>query len=146
MSEPIPPTPKRRGGNPNMRAGGPSLNPHGRPKRGLSLAEAIRERVDPAWIAERAVALAETAESEATRLAALSLIADRGWGKPLSTVEVTASIDARAAAVVAPLNWGNVPLEQRKAALEALRAARAAGALPPADEPQARDLATPSDD
>jgi len=86
-SEPMPP--KRRG-NPLMRAGAPSLNPHGRPKRGESIAELYRRCTD--WEAVRArlekiVTSPKTRDADA--VAAARELCDRAWGRPLSSHELT---------------------------------------------------------
>src|SRR5690606_34618384 len=84
MSDPIS---KPRRGNPRMRAGMPSLNPHGRPRTGESLAEAAREKVSPEQLVEKLLKLADTAASEQVRLAALLAIGDRGYGKVAHVVD-----------------------------------------------------------
>jgi hypothetical protein len=123
MSDPIP---KRRG-NPAMVAGGPSLNPHGRPRRGQSIAEAIRRRVDPDRIAELAEQLAESAESETVRLAALSFLADRSEGRPVSTIDMRATLATRTPTL--PPNWDRLPEREKRDFLERLRLAAATGTL-----------------
>lgn len=83
------PTESKRRGNPAMRAGGPSLNPKGRPKLGDSLAEAMRLRFPVERICDLAEALVTGAESETVRMSALQMIAERTAGKAPQVVEMT---------------------------------------------------------
>jgi len=111
MSDPIP---KKRG-NPNMVAGGKSLNPNGRPRLGESLAEAFRGQCSPERIVELVVRLAESATSEQVRLAAIHFIADRAHGKSRESVDLQVDgqvIDARMIALVEAARM--TPHERRK--------------------------------
>jgi hypothetical protein len=73
--------PRRRRGNPAMRRGAPSLNPHGRPPVGRTLAAAIRQRVPPDTIVTLALHIVDdTASTPETRLRTLELLARRGYG------------------------------------------------------------------
>jgi len=117
------PNPKRRG-NPLMRAGAPSLNPAGRPKRGESFAERVRAIVDLDKLIEF---LDETARDPGAkmehRLAAAAQLLDRAVGRPVATVELEASVQAATARP--SVDWSRVPLERRLEILAALREARA---------------------
>lgn len=84
-------TEKRPPGNPNMRKGGPSVNPRGAPKKIESLAQAAREAVTPADLAKKMLRLADSAESEQVRYQALAWLADRAHGKVTSEHAVTVS-------------------------------------------------------
>jgi hypothetical protein len=69
-----------------------SGNPDGRPPVSLSLADAIRRRFSPERIVDHAERLLTMAEEQADVRAAaivLQLLTDRGYGKVLTTVEVT---------------------------------------------------------
>jgi hypothetical protein len=73
-------------------APGVSGNPDGRPPVSLSLADAIRRRFSPERIVDHAERLLTMAEEQADVRAAaivLQLLTDRGYGKVLTTVEVT---------------------------------------------------------
>jgi hypothetical protein len=70
---------------------GQSGNPAGRPKRGESLAEIVRRSVDPHELVDTLLSIARSVGAKSSdRIAAVGLIMDRGWGKPLAQVEVTA--------------------------------------------------------
>lgn len=113
MSDPI----QTKRGNPAMYKGGPSLNPHGRPRVGDSLANAVRQRFSPERIAELAGKLAESAESEQVRLSALQLLSERGYGKVVSVVDATIS-----SAHAAPeRDWSAMPIDERRELLARLR-------------------------
>ena len=91
MSEPIP---KKRG-SPLMVAGGPSLNPKGRPRLGHALAELVRAQCDPAELLASLVALAKGPHVRHTdRLAAIRELLDRGWGKAIQQSEIDATVSA----------------------------------------------------
>lgn len=55
---------------------GESGNPHGRPKVGLTLAEAIRNKVDPAELVEDLWKRHKKGQLKATEI-----LIERGWGK-----------------------------------------------------------------
>lgn len=120
MPDPAPSQPRPRG-NPAMVKGGPSLNPKGRPRAGLALAERIRERLDPDTLLDLAVRVAadETLSPE-RRLEVLIPLYDRGYLKPPTTiaakVETTDATPRR--------DWSAVPLEQRRELLAELRRVR----------------------
>jgi hypothetical protein len=64
-----------------MQRGLPSVNPHGRPPVGRSLASAIRRSVPPQVIVSLALRIVENEEATPpTRLRALELLAARGYG------------------------------------------------------------------
>jgi len=64
-----------------MQRGAPSVNPHGRPRVGRTLASAIRQRVTPTAIVTIALRIVENEDAAPpTRLRALELLAARGYG------------------------------------------------------------------
>jgi hypothetical protein len=66
-----------------------SGNPAGRPRRGESLAEKVRELVDPAEIVEfLAHVMRSSTVGTRDRLQAAKMLLDRGWGKPLQEIHV----------------------------------------------------------
>lgn len=96
---------------------GQSGNPAGRPKVGLTLAEAMRKRFPPDEIVKMAADLALQSADDKVRLSALQFIADRAYGKVLSTTEVTINDGT---GQTARIPWDQMPLERRKALLNAL--------------------------
>ena len=102
-----------------MAKGAPTLNPRGRPRVGDSLANAVRQKFSPERIVELAEKLACTAESEQVRLAALQLLAERGFGKVVTTID--ASITAEGSAPP-ERDWSAMPLAERRELLARLRA------------------------
>jgi len=104
-------------GNPMMVKGGPSLNPAGRPKVGLSLAEAMRKRFPVSRIVDMAEQMFADATDERVKMQALQFIADRAHGKVLSTTEITINDGTGETASV---DWSKVPVERRRALLNAL--------------------------
>jgi hypothetical protein len=100
-------------GNPAWYKGCPSPNPKGRPPSTHSLAEHIRRKVDPDTLSSIAVEIALDVDVDPKdRIAALKFLADHGWSRPISTVEVTTGL---------PLNLSNLTDEQL-AALATLEA------------------------
>lgn len=69
-----------------MRRGGPSINPHGRPLLGKSLADALRHRVSAERIAELAVQLLDGDADADVKLRALDWIARRGYACTLRSM------------------------------------------------------------
>lgn len=67
---------------------GATGNPKGRPRKGSSLAEAIRAKVDPAALVEIALAIAQDKASPALQLQALQFLAGAGFVKPEQRHEV----------------------------------------------------------
>lgn len=113
MSDPNP-----RRGNPAMVAGGPSLNPAGRPRRGQSLAEAVRAAVDPVEIAEMLLKIArDTEETTANRLQALNALTNRGWGAPAQSLDLNVSRGGDDLAE----RWATLTPAQRRAELDRLQ-------------------------
>lgn len=100
--------PKRGGGNPAWVKGGPSPNPHGRPRRGEALADLIRERVPREWLVGRVVELAKS-EDERVALAALAWLRDAAYPRPEQRHEVVgvmASAPLDSARILAGLSEG----------------------------------------
>lgn len=94
MSEPI--KSKRRGGNPRMVKGAPSVNPHGRPRAGTALAERIRERLDPDTILDLARQLADDESIPIDkRLDSILRLAAMGYLKPPSEHRIEATTTPR---------------------------------------------------
>ena len=123
MSDPT----HRRGGNPAMVKGGPSLNPRGRPRRGLSLAEAMRERFPLQRICDLAEELATGADDDRVRMQALSFIADRAHGKAPQVVKFESDDGDE-------FNLSGVPVERQIALLGALDALDEIAVTSEADE------------
>lgn len=98
-------------------AKGQSGNVNGRPKVGLSLAEAMRKRFPPSVVVDMAAELATNADDERVRMQALQFIADRAYGKVLTTTEVTINDGTGETASV---DWKNVPIERRRQLMNAL--------------------------
>lgn len=113
----------RAPGNPKMQPGAPSVNPAGRPKRGQSLAERTRWKTDPDEVIDFWIAtMRDTKAKIEARLAAAQQLADRGWGKPLATHELAINTGANGGR-----DWSVLPIEDRRALLEKLRAVPALG-------------------
>lgn len=96
---------------------GQSGNVNGRPKVGLSLAEAMRKRFPVAAIVDMAAQMFADATDERVKMQALQFIADRAHGKVLSTSEVTINPGT---GEVGQVDWSKVPVERRRALLAAL--------------------------
>lgn len=76
---------------------GQSGNPHGRPRTGLALAEAIRERIDPHKVIDLLEShLADDKVPAAQRLAAALPWMHAGFMKPPTSVDVTTTNTAPA--------------------------------------------------
>lgn len=84
---PEPEQPKR---GPHRWKPGQSGNPKGRPRRGHALSEAVRAGADPAELVTIALDLARAADSEATRIAALTWLRDSGYQRPAERHEIAA--------------------------------------------------------
>ena len=101
-----------------MVPGGPSLNPAGRPTRGLSLSERCRRIADPDEIIGFLVATMRNEKIKIeSRLVAAGQLLDRGWGKPLASVDLAVTSSPTEGA----RDWSAVPLEERKSLLERIR-------------------------
>jgi hypothetical protein len=101
--------PRRPRGSPLMQRGGPSLNPHGRPPVGRSLASAIRAGIPPAAIVTAALRILESeATSPALRVRTLELLARRGWGDD-PRAGLPAAPPPMQAPVEAPVRLGAAP-------------------------------------
>jgi hypothetical protein len=104
--------PNRRRGNPAMVKGAPSLNPRGRPRAGLELAECICEHVPPAALVARAIELVKS-KDERVAIAALAFLADRGWIRPPVHVDLDASVSTTPALDVAAFPMNNARCSTR---------------------------------
>lgn len=122
MSDPANDPPPRRRGSPLMVKGQASLNPNGRPPRGLSLAEHVRRAVDPDELIAFLLGIMRSSTArEADRLAAAGMLADRGWGKPLQPQAIDIQMDSRASSVL-PAGWAELPRAEREKWIDAKRA------------------------
>lgn len=84
------PAVRRRPGNPAWQPG-VSGNPAGRKKVGLTLAEVIRNTVDPAECASILMEIArDRCELGSARVAAIGQLYDRGYGKAAQVIELVA--------------------------------------------------------
>ena len=126
-------------------AGTASLNPLGRPKRGMSLSDMARHRCDwPKMVdrLQRIVLSAKSADRDA--IAAFITLADRGFGKPLS------SLDVNITAGVATLEgdaYAHLSLDRRREILAELRGDRVLELIDDGDDEQGiRDPAVSDDD
>jgi hypothetical protein len=106
----------KRRGNPAMQRGAASLNPRGRPPRGTSLAERVRAAIDPGEIIDFLDSVWRDSQHRIeTRVAAASQVLDRGWGRPMQSVELDATFTAAAAL---PANWATMTPVERGAFLD----------------------------
>lgn len=72
---------------------GQSGNVKGRPPVATALATAVRDKVPPDELVTIALGIAKDSGADARdRLAAVNFLADRGWGRPLQAVELSAAI------------------------------------------------------
>jgi hypothetical protein len=86
---------------------GHSGNPRGRLPVGLTLADAIRRRFPPERIVDLLEKLTE-ATDERVRMMATQALADRGYGKVLTEVEITSRQPE------AKVDWSTVTPERRR--------------------------------
>ncbi len=101
-------------------AGDPRINRNGRPRSGLAFAERVRERIDPDMMIDLAMRVAEdTGMTPAERLAALWPLIDRGFIKPPAQLEAHVTGNATPS-----YDLSKLPLDERRALLEKLRALR----------------------
>jgi hypothetical protein len=78
---------------------GQSGNPHGRPRIGLSLADAVRAGGSAEALAAQAWAMLADPKLKATeRVAVLEFLADRGWGRATQSIDL--AVEAHAAPAV----------------------------------------------
>jgi hypothetical protein len=84
-------TTTRRRGNPAMRKGGPSLNPHGRPPVRLALATAVRERFPAARIVQLAENILAGDAPALVKLRTLEFLGRRGYGTAVAPYAATAA-------------------------------------------------------
>jgi hypothetical protein len=101
---------------------GRSGNPKGRPRTGLALAEAIREKVPPAQIIERAVKILES-DDDAAAMTAARFLAEFGFIKPPQQLEIDAAL-SRVEPVAFDLD--RLDAAEQELVLSALRKARLA--------------------
>jgi hypothetical protein len=99
-------------------APGNRANPSGRPRRGESLAEAVRSKWPAAKIVEVMTKHAKSKDPGVSSRAT-EWLADRGYGKAPQAVDLTVQQVEEAA----PVDWGAVPLERQKALIGALKIA-----------------------
>jgi hypothetical protein len=92
----VPPSKKRRGAAPGERRGGRAK---GTPNKATAEIRALAQMHGEAMLNE-AVRLATQGQSEAVRLAAISLVLDRGYGKPIHPVVSESSNDAAVKIVI----------------------------------------------
>ena len=105
-------------GNPNMRAGAPSLNPSGRPRRGDALAEKVRAQTSGDDIIKFLLGVVNAPHCRMTdRIHAARELLSRGWGQPVAVSEVDATINAPDAL---PATWDAMPRTEREAYLRSL--------------------------
>jgi hypothetical protein len=114
---------------------GEVTNPRGRPPVSLSLADAIRRKFPPEKMVEIAESLLAS-KDDRVRLGAFQTIQERGYGKVLSTVEITTHQPD------ASVDWSKVSMERK---LELLAAADQMEALAPVDESEAIDVGSDED-
>ncbi len=73
---------------------GQSGNPRGPRPRGESIAEIFRRCADPHELYEILATIARTGGRSSDRIAAAQAILDRGWGKPLATLDLRTSLES----------------------------------------------------
>lgn len=72
---------------------GKSGNPNGRPKKGETLTDALRLKVDKEEVAKRLIKIAFEGDDDRVKLAALKYVYDRIDGSPKQTQEVTMDLN-----------------------------------------------------
>lgn len=107
-----------------------SGNAAGRPPVSLALADVIRRRFPPEVIADHLEALLAS-EDDRVRMAAVQFASDRGYGKVLTTVEMTQR------APEAAVDWSAVSPEKRVELLAAADEIEAIAVPVDSDEPVA---------
>jgi len=113
---------------------GQSGNPNGRPKGFAGVARLIMDSTrDGAELVEWALDVwRDTSRPHVERAAAHAWLSDRGLGRPMQSLELSAVV-APAIALPAP-NLDALPIERRRAVLEGLRELRALSAGAVADD------------
>jgi hypothetical protein len=114
---------------------GNKANPRGRPPVSLSLADAFRRRFPPERMVEIAEDLLKSPDHR-VRAQVFAVVQDRGYGKVLTTVELTT------AQPEASVDWSKVSTERK---LELIAAADQMEALAPIDESEAIDVESDED-
>ena len=103
--------------------GAPSLNPRGRPRTGLALAEAIRRKIDPEQITDMLLRFANDEDVALDkRLLGLLPWVQLGYLRPPST----SAVRVETAPGAPTLDVAAMPLEVQRELLVAIRRARAA--------------------
>lgn len=98
-----------------MRVGAPSINPRGRPKRGDALAEKVRAQTSGDDIIKFLLGVVNAPHCRMVdRIHAARELLSRGWGQPIATTEVDATIDAPDEL---PDTWGEMTRVERVAYL-----------------------------
>lgn len=112
---------------------GQSGNPNGRPRKLEALADAIRRHADPDELAKIALTIARTSKSEAVRIQALDWLQRCGYARPAERHELAVE------RTEAEYDVNRLPLAERVALLEKVRALRISAADPRLEEPQVAD-------
>lgn len=121
----------KKRGNPNWQANA-SGNGRGRPKRGLSVAEAVREQVSVEELISFAVSVYQNENvAMRERLIAYKELWDRGYGKSLQTLDLNLGKQEQ---WIEPLGWGQMSSDDKFAFLDDVRARALRGIIDVADE------------
>lgn len=108
----------KRRGNPNMVKGGPSLNPRGRPARGDALAEKVRAQTSGDDIIKFLLGVMNAPHCRMVdRIHAARELLSRGWGQPVQTTEVDATINTPDSL---PATWDTMSRAEREAYLRSI--------------------------
>lgn len=101
-----------------MRVGAPSLNPSGRPRRGDALAEKVRAQTSGDDIIKFLLNVVNAPHARMTdRIHAARELLSRGWGQPIATTEIDATINAPDAL---PASWESMPRVEREQYLRSI--------------------------
>ena len=121
---------------------GQSGNPKGRPKSKHALSEAIRERVDPNELIDRAmVILRDPTTPSAVFVQVWTMLAAQGWAKPPAAASLEVTVTP-----TLPPGWQSLPVSERGAYLESLRVRTALPAVIDVDESTGAFPAPATDD
>ena len=116
-------------GNPNWKKG-VSGNPLGRPPKYISIADAVRNIVDPVELAEFVYEIWQDEDgtrSDQERWQAMQWLADRGWGKPVESYKIEARRPEGPAINIALLSVDE--LQQLRGIVQRLKGGGVAGAI-----------------